>query len=49
MLEFNSMICPVCKKKFIPAFEHIYKIKIKSENKFKKVCSYKCQNLYEKA
>ena len=38
--------CPVCKKTFIPAPMHIYKIG--NANKPKLVCSYNCRCKWEK-
>ena len=38
--QFNSRICPVCNKEFIPAVEHVYK-----DYRFyhkKPVCSWSC-------
>ena len=49
MNKYNFVICPVCGKNFIPAVKHIYKIKIMPGYKIRKVCSYTCQNNYEKA
>lgn len=34
-------VCPVCKKKFIPAAKHIYHIS--EAGRYKKVCSWSCQ------
>lgn len=42
----NTRICPVCKKEFIMAPEHIYKIKTKTGEK--KVCSWHCVRDWEK-
>lgn len=43
---FNILECPVCKKQFVPAEFHAYKIHIK--NRTKKVCSYHCLREYQK-
>ena len=39
----ESVICPVCKKEFIPAPEHIYKI-----GRTELVCSWSCVMKWEK-
>lgn len=44
-------ICPVCGKNFVPAPEHIYRIRI-NKNRSNLVCTYNCminwQNKHEK-
>ena len=40
-------VCPICKNNFIPAPQHIWKIKSSSYH-FKLVCSYKCMREFEK-
>lgn len=39
--------CPVCKRNFVPAPDHQWTIKTKT-NPRKKVCSYTCMRVWEK-
>ena len=44
--KITESICPICKKEYIPAPEHSYKIPTKKT--FRKVCSYHCMRDYER-
>ena len=44
--KISTRICPVCKKTFILAPEHVYKIRIQKD--YKKVCSWHCVREWEK-
>ena len=43
--KIQEAVCPVCKKVFIPAPEHVYKVYLKG---YKKVCSYHCMMNYRR-
>lgn len=47
MYNWESVKCYVCEKEFIPAPEHLYKVKVKG--RVKRVCSWGCMRKYEKA
>lgn len=46
IVQFEIYTCPVCGKGFIPAPEHVYKIR-KSKH-YILVCSWKCVRSHEK-
>ena len=43
--QIKFIVCPICKKKFIPASEHAWKIGGETENRL--VCSYHCMRQWE--
>ena len=43
---FEEVLCDVCKKSFIPAAAHMYKLSVK--NKIQIYCSYTCYRKVQK-